>query len=132
MASVLVSTLAAASLAFSEVTFDGVAQVPTANGNVPMLMFTMSSMTFSGGAVLTVKRSRQSFVTMGSSFGFTGHVVLYATKLTGVLNGVKVNFTPKNPPLHLPSDAVLTGVVAHQPYAIADSMQATGLTSFFS
>ena len=89
-------------------------------------------MTFSGGAVLTVKQPRQSLVTMGSSFGFTGHVVLYTTKLSGVLNGVEVNFTPKNPPLHLPSDTVLTSVVAHQPYAIADSLQATGLTSFFS
>ncbi len=132
MASVLVSTIAAATLAFSQVSFDGVAEVPTANGDVPMLMFSMSSMTFSGGAILTVKRPKQSLVTMASSFGFTGHVVLYTTKLSGVLNGVKVNFTPKNPPLHLQSDTVFTSVVAHQPYTIADSLQATGLTSFLS
>jgi hypothetical protein len=128
MASTLVSTIAASSLTFSEVTFGGVAEVPTARGPVPMLLFTMSEMTFSGGAMLTVKRPGRTFVTQGSSFDFVGHVVLYTTKLSGELNGVKVTFTPKHPPQHVPPNVVFTNVVAHQPYAMSDSLQATALT----
>ena len=122
------STIAAGSLAFTEVSFDGVASVPTAHGTVSMLAFSMTSMTFSGPATLTVRRYRHSLVTMGSSFGFTGHVLLYTTKLSGDLNGVKVTFTPKNPPLGLHRNPVFTNVVVTRPYAISDSLQANGLT----
>ncbi len=107
MAPVVMSTIAAQSLAFTEVSFDGVASLRTAQGRVPMLKFSMNSMTFAGGATLTVKRHKVSVVTTGPSFGFAGHVVLYTTKLSGELNGVKVTFTPKSPPLHLhPQPAV--------------------------
>jgi hypothetical protein len=127
MASALLSTIAAPTLTFSEVSFGGVAEVPTARGTVPMLMFTMSSMTFSGGAMLTVKRRGQLLVTRGSSFDFSGHVVLYTTNLSGDLNGVKVTYTPKHPPQHVLPTMVFTNVIAHQPYAMSDSLQATAL-----
>jgi hypothetical protein len=126
--SAVASTIAAGSLAFTEVSFDGVASVPTAHGTVSMLVFSMTSMTFSGPATLTVRRYRHSLVTTGSSFGFTGHVLLYTTKLSGDLNGVKVTFTPKNPPLGLHRNLVFTNVVVTRPYAISDSLQANGLT----
>ena len=93
-----------------------------------MLKFSMNSMTFAGGATLTVKRHKVSLVTAGPSFGFAGDVVLYTTKLSGELNGVKVTFTPKNPPLHLHPNLVFTGVVVNRPYATSDSLQAIGLT----
>ena len=85
-------------------------------------------MTFAGRATLTVQRHSVPLVTTGSSFGYTGHVVLYTTKLSGELNGVKVTFTPKSPPQHVRRNMVFTGVVIHQPYAISDSLQAVGLT----
>ena len=93
-----------------------------------MLKFRMNAMTFAGRATLTVQRHSVPLVTTGSSFGFTGHVVLYTTKLSGELNGVKVTFTPKSPPLHLHPNLLFTGVVLNLPYAISDSLQAIGLT----
>jgi len=125
---VVVATIAAQSLAFTEVSFDGVATLRTAHGAVPMLKFSMKAMTFAGRATLTVKRHRVPLVATGSSFGFDGHVVLYTTKLSGHLNGVKVTFTPKSPPQHMRRNMVFTGVVVHQPYAISDSLRTTGLT----
>ena len=127
-ASATVSTIAAESLAFTAVSFDGVAQVRTIHGAVPMLKFSMTSLTCTGRAALTVKHLGHSFIATGSSFGFTGHVVLYTTKLSGDLNGKKVTYTPANPPGHLNADMVLTNAVASQPVATADSLRATGLS----
>ena len=100
--------------------------MPTAKGAVPMLKFSMSSMTLTG-AVLTFSKDGHPLVTRGSSLAFSGGVVLYATKISGDVDGVLVTFTPKQPPVTLSSDITLTNLVTDQPYAAADSLAATGL-----
>jgi Family of unknown function (DUF6114) len=121
------STLTAASAALTGLSFDGVAKVPTARGTVSMLKFSMESMALSGGAVLTYSADGHSIVTRASSLGFIGHIVLYTTKISGDLDGTAVTFTPLQPPKALGSDITLTNVVTDQPYASADSLDATGL-----
>ena len=120
------SSLTAGTATLTGLSFDGVAKVPTAKGAVPMLKFSMSSMTLTG-AVLTFSKDGHPLVTRGSSLAFNGGVVLYATKISGDVDGVLVTFTPKQPPVTLSSDITLTNLVTDQPYAAADSLAATGL-----
>jgi hypothetical protein len=117
--------------------YKGVAQVPTAGGGtVPMMEFTMNSLTLNGTPTLTVTQGRGSAVTSGSSMQFTGNVVLYATQLSGDLSGVPVTLTPGSPLatvlqlLNSVTPAVplkLTNVSTQQPYISANSLQIPGL-----
>ncbi len=107
--------------------YDGVASVPTATGAVSMLKFSMSSMTLSGGTVLTVDENGHRLVTSSSSLDFSGNVVLYTTRLSGQLAGVTVTFTPQNPPSLVLPTMTFTNVVTDQPLTMADSLQAQGL-----
>ena len=104
--------------------YDGVADVQTATGTVPMLMFSMNSMTLSGGTVLTVSENGHTVVTNDSSLDFSGNVVLYVTRISGQLLGVTVTFTPQNPPPAVLPTMTFTNVVTDQPLTLADSFQA--------
>ena len=70
--------------------YDGVADVQTATGTVPMLRFSMSSMTLSGGTVLTVTENGHPYVINDSALEFRGNVVLYTTRISGRLLGATV------------------------------------------
>jgi hypothetical protein len=117
--------------------YKGVAQVPTASGNpVPMMEFTMNSLTLDGAPTLTVTQGGVSSVTRGSSMQFTGSVVLYATQLSGDLLGVPVTLTPSSPLatiLRLLKSVTplvplkLTNVTTNQPYISSSSLQIPGL-----
>jgi hypothetical protein len=107
--------------------YDGVASVPTATGAVQMLKFSMTSMTLSGGAVLTVNENGHAVVTSGSSLAFSGNVVFYTTRLAGQLLGAAVTFTPQNPPPAVLPATTFTNVVTDQPLTTADSFQAHDL-----
>lgn len=107
--------------------YDGVAGVPTAAGSQQMLKFSMSSLTLSGGTVLTVSQGSGNVVTSNSSLQFTGNVVLYVTKLCGTILGTQVCYTPQDPPGLLPSAVVLTSLRADQPLTMADSLVASDL-----
>jgi hypothetical protein len=88
-------TLVTGSALLLGASYKGVAQVPMASGNtVPMMEFTMNSLTLDGAPTLTVTQGGVSSVTSGSSMMFTGSVVLYATQLSGDLLGVPVTLTP--------------------------------------
>ncbi|MFI5067198.1 MAG: hypothetical protein ACHP9Z_24890 [Streptosporangiales bacterium] len=118
--------------------YDGVAQVPTASGSaVPMMKFTMNSLTLDGAPTLTVTQGGRSAVTSGSSMQFTGSVVLYATQLSGDLLGVPITLTPGSPLaaiLQLLNSVTplvpltLTNVTTAQPYISANSLQIPGLS----
>ena len=118
--------------------YDGVAQVPTASGGtVPMMKFTMNSLTLDGAPTLTVTQGGRSAVTSGSSMQFTGSVVLYATQLSGDLLGVPITLTPSSPLaaiLQLLNSVTplvpltLTNVTTAQPYISANSLQIPGLS----
>ena len=121
------ATLTAGSAVMVGAVYDGVATVPTASGSQQMLKFSMSSLTLSGGIVLTVGGNGHSMVTRNSSVHFSGSVVMYATKLSGDLLGVPVSFSPGSPPPLVLPVMQLSNVVTDQPLASADSMQADGL-----
>ena len=125
-------TLVTGSALLLGASYKGVAQVPTASGQtVPMMEFTMNSLTLDGAPTLTVTQGGVSSVTSGSSMQFTGNVVLYATQLSGDLLGVPVTLTPSSPLatiLQLLNSVTplvplkLTSVTTNQPYISSDSL----------
>jgi hypothetical protein len=130
-------TLVTGSALLLGASYKGVAQVPTASGRtVPMMEFTMNSLTLDGVPTLTVTQGGVSSVTSGSSMQFTGSVVLYATQLSGDLLGVPVTLTPSSPLatiLQLLNSVTplvplkLTNVTTNQPYISSNSLQIPGL-----
>jgi hypothetical protein len=132
-------TLVTGSALLLGASYQGVAQVPTATPGrtVPMMEFTMSSLTLDGVPTLTVTQGGVSSVTSGSSMHFTGSVVLYATQLSGSLLGVPVTLTPGSPLatiLKLLNSVTplvplkLTNVTTNQPYISSNSLQIPGLS----
>jgi hypothetical protein len=132
-------TLVTGSALLVGASYKGVAQVPTATPGqtVPMMEFTMNSLTLDGVPTLTVTQRGVSSVTSGSSMQFTGNVVLYATQLSGSLLGVPVTLTPSSPLatiLQLLNSVTplvplkLTNVTTNQPYISSDSLQIPGLS----
>ncbi len=109
--------------ALTGMSYDGIAAVPTAHGMEKMLKFSMTSLKLPG-VVLTVTRGGHSFVTSDSAMEFSGNVELYTTKISGNLGGVRVTFTSSAPPSGLPANLTLTSVVAEQPFATADLLNA--------
>jgi hypothetical protein len=130
-------TLVTGSALLLGASYQGVAQVPTASGKtVPMMEFTMNSLTLDGAPTLTVTQGGVSAVTSGSSMQFTGNVMLYATQLSGDLLGVPVTLTPSSPLatiLKLLKSVTplvplkLTNVTTNQPYISSSSLQIPGL-----
>ncbi|HEX9352973.1 MAG TPA: hypothetical protein VF933_04015 [Streptosporangiaceae bacterium] len=131
-------TLVTGSALLLGASYVGVAQVPTATPGqtVPMMEFTMNSLTLDGAPTLTVTQGGVSSVTSGTSMQFTGNVVLYATQLSGSLLGVPVTITPSSPLatiLKLLNSVTplvplkLTNVTTNQPYISSNSLQIPGL-----
>ena len=130
-------TLVTGSALLLGASYQGVAQVPAASGKaVPMMEFTMNSLTLDGAPTLTVTQGGVSSVTSGSSMQFTGSVVLYATQLSGDLLGVRVTLTPSSPLatiLQLLNSVTplvplkLTNVTTNQPCISSNSLQIPGL-----
>ena len=121
------ATLTAGSALMQGLAYDGVANVPTANGSQQMLKFSMTSLQLAGGIQLTTTDGAHTMVTRNTSATFTGNVVLYATKLCGDLGVLRLCFTPQSPPpLVLPIMA-FTNVLTEQPLTTADSLAGPGL-----
>jgi len=130
-------TLVTGSALLLGASYKGVAQIPAASGpTVPMMEFTMNSLTLDGAPTLTVTQGGVSSVTSGTSMQFTGKVVLYATQLSGSLLGVPVTITPSSPLaaiLKLLNSVTplvplkLTNVTTSQPYISSNSLQIPGL-----
>jgi hypothetical protein len=120
------SGLQASSAVLTGWTYEGVAHVMTARGAVAMLEFTMTSLALSG-MTLRVVVAGLSVSTTAVSLGFSGDVVLLATKFSGDLHGHAVTYTPSKPPSSVPADATVTNVVTGQPYLAAGLLQAAGL-----
>jgi hypothetical protein len=120
-------SLSARLVSVTGLSFDGVAQVPTVSGTLPMLKFTMSTLTLAGGPGLAFGQPGHFVHTRAASLGFTGHITLYTTEITGDLHGLAVIFTPRRPPSGLTRVMRLTNVVAEQPCVSADSVAELGL-----
>jgi len=116
----------------TDLAYDGVASVPTADGPVSMLAFSMTSMTLSGGVALTVSQGGGTLHTLASSVACSGNVVLYTTAFSGTISGTQQSFTPAHPPSSLPSDLQVTGLVGEQVYLAANLTQVSGLVTTIS
>jgi hypothetical protein len=114
---------AAASMTMGGLAYGGVVDVPTREGPVRALRFTMDS--------LTITRTRLSAATGGNGglrvrnptgpTTLTGGVELYATSISGLLFGVvPVVFSPRTPPPFIPAAARFTVVRATIHYLRAD------------
>ena len=64
---------------------------------VPMMKFTLQSVTLTGSPTLTIHQNASVATTRTSLLSFTGSVALYATKLSGNLLGIPVTLTPSSP-----------------------------------
>lgn len=132
------STLTAGSARIVGLSYDGVAKVPRRTGGpLRMMKFGIQSVTLTGRPTLTITERGSTAVTTTSALSFTGHVVLYATKLSGDLLGVPLTLTPDSPeslvlrllkPFSQHLTVTMTNVVTGHPLTLADSSQWTGFT----
>lgn len=125
-------TFAAGSAAMTGMSYDGVAQVRTSQGTVPMLKFSMSTLTLSGGTTLTAVEDGTTLVTRNSSLAFSGNVVLYTTRFSGILTvaglpTVRLTFTPTSPPPLVLPTMDFTSVTSDQAVTLANSLVAGSL-----
>ncbi len=97
-----------------------------------MMKFSLQSVTLTGHPTLTIHQKRSIAVTSTSLLSFSGHVVLYATKLSGDLLGVPVTLTASSPlslvlrllkPLTQGLTVTMTNVVTDQPVTTAGASQ---------
>jgi uncharacterized protein DUF6114 len=132
------STLTAGSARIAGLSYDGVAKVPRATGGpLRMMKFAIQSVTLTGRPALTISERGSTAVTTTSALSFTGHVVLYATRLSGNLLGVPLTLTPDSPeslvlrllkPFSQHLTVTMTNVVTGHPLTLADSSQWRGFT----
>jgi hypothetical protein len=123
------AVLTAGSARLAGLAYDGVAEMPRSSGPpVQMMKFTLRSVILTGRPTLTIAQNASTAVTSTSLLSFSGHVVLYATKLSGDLLGVPVTLTPDSPlplvlrllrPLTQGLTMTMTNVVMDQPLATA-------------
>ncbi len=133
VAATVPSVLTAGSARLVGLAYDGVAEVPRSAGRpVPMMKFTLQSVTLTGRPTLTIRQKGSVAVTSTSLLSFSGHVVLYATKLSGDLLGLPVTLTASSPlslvlrvlkPLTLGLTVTMTNVVTDQPLTTASASQ---------
>ncbi len=89
------SVITADSVSMTHFTYQGNVKLPLARGGtVTMMKFTASSLTLSGHVADAVTEAGTTAVTSSPVMAFNGHVVLYATRLSGKLAGVPLTFTP--------------------------------------
>lgn len=117
------STISAGSATLTGLSYDGVANVPTASGAVQMLKFSMSGLSLSGNDDLTVTEGGHTLAVRAASLDFSGNVTLLTTKFSGDLLGIPLTFTPSSPPPLVLPTMVFTNVVSERPYTSADALQ---------
>jgi hypothetical protein len=127
-----ISVLSGDSATLVDFKYAGNAKVPTAaGGTVTMMKFTASSLTLSGHAQDVVTEDGVTATTSSPTMALNGSVVLYATRLSGTLEGVPLTFTPTTVSevlLHLASfltshaTITMTSVTTDQALATADSL----------
>jgi hypothetical protein len=92
------STQKAAMLTMSGLSYDGNVELPTAEGTILAMQFSMTSST-STPFELDVPVGDHTVVITSSSLTVSGNVQFYATEIKGNLQGaVPVDFTPSSPP----------------------------------
>jgi hypothetical protein len=133
VASAATSVITAGSATMVDFTYKGNAKVPTAAGRtVTMMKFTASSLVLSGRVADAVTEDGVTATTSSPVMAFNGNVVLYATRLAGTLDGVRLVFTPTTVSgllLHAASvitshgQITMTSVTTNQALGTADSLR---------
>ncbi|WP_030169200.1 DUF6114 domain-containing protein [Spirillospora albida] len=113
-------TLRASSLTMSGLSYDGVALLPSAEGTVRALKFSMTKAVLKDVDQTSRHGGTTTRITAGT-LTFTGDVAIYTTRMASKLLGIPVTFTPEHPPPLTPPSMVMTDVVAERP-----SVQARG------
>lgn len=107
--------------------FDGVVDLPTSDGSVKAMKFTMTKAQFDD-----VDQTMGSSGMTVPSLAFADGVTMYTTKMSGKLLGIPLTLTPDSPLLavmkllKLPVMA-MTDIVSEQPAVLAGSADATTL-----
>jgi Family of unknown function (DUF6114) len=117
------SSISAGSATLTGLSYDGVANVPTASGSVRMLKFSMSGLRLSGNDNLTVTEGGHTLGVRAASLDFSGNVTLLTTKFSGDLLGIPLTFTPSSPPPLVLPTMVFTNVVSERPFTSSDALQ---------
>jgi hypothetical protein len=121
-------TLRADRMSMSGLSYDGVVELPTGQGSVRALRFTMDKGTMTT-VDQTIRHGQDQTRATATSLAFSGDVVMYTTKMSGKVFGLlPMTFTPDSPPPLVPSSMSLTEMVAEQPHVLADSAHADGFT----
>ena len=121
------ATLKASSLTMYGMGFDGVVDLPTSDGSVKAMKFTMTKAQFDD-----VDQTMGSSGMTVPSLAFADGVTMYTTKMSGKLLGIPLTLTPDSPLLavmkllKLPVMA-MTDIVSEQPAVLAGSADATTL-----
>jgi len=123
-----VSALSADTLTMHGLSYDGVVDLPKADGStVQVLKFSMTSATHTPFRLDAADSSGQQHFTAGS-LTVSGHVSVYCTSLSGtiLLGLVHLSFTPASPPPLVLPDLTLTQAKLGLVDVTADTLTATG------
>jgi hypothetical protein len=78
--------------------YDGVTDLPTANGTIQVLQFSMESSTSTPFELRVPAAGGRTLVLRSTKLTVSGNVRFYTTRLDGKLLGIPVTFTPDSPP----------------------------------
>lgn len=124
-----------ANLAQSQMSYDGVTDLPTATGTLRVLQFSMDSSTSTPFELRVPAAGGRTLVLRSTQLTVSGNVRFYTTRLDGKLLGLPVTFTPDSPPplpQGLPVPLVLTDVTLQLALVHADTLTAPGLSIAYS
>jgi hypothetical protein len=78
--------------------YDGVAELPTADGTIRALKFSMDRSVTNDFELLTPAPNGATVLLKSSALSVEGNVQFYATRFSGELIGIRLTFTPDSPP----------------------------------
>jgi len=123
----LPSTLKAATLSMSGLSYDGNVELPTANGTILAMQFSMTSSTATPFE-LDVPVGDHQIVITSSSLTVSGDVKFYATEIKGNLDGtVPIDFTPSAPPPLTVPDLFFTDATVSLAFVSSTTLTAANL-----
>lgn len=107
-------------------TYDGVVDLPAADGTIRVLQFSMRSSTTDGFELRIPESNGAATVLRSTQLTVAGNVKFYASRFTGKLGGViEVTFTPDSPPPPLASvDIFFTDADIQLVFVSSDSLTA--------
>ncbi len=120
-------TMTAGTLTMTGLSYDGNVDLPTKNGTIEVMQFSMDSST-STPFELDVTTNGKTMQTKSSSLTVSGNVKFYATEIKGnVLGILPADYTPDNPPPIVPPLLFFTNVTIGLEEVVCDKLTAPDL-----